>query len=203
MFYTERIGMRMISATILGTLLLAAGLTETVGQSNSVPPPLRVYIPFEAAWRGMLETLIDRGIQLTDEDRAQGILKTDFVEYSSGTLTKSHIAKIGERPELTDGDWVRVEYQYEVLIELIEAKETVVTVNTVVRALKRDFLGQETWVKIPSNGQREKALLEDFGKLLFGQKFSLHGSGGGLWKLEPNYVPDMSTRAPIINRDRP
>jgi len=191
-------------AMILSSLMLLAGnVAGLTGQKTSMPPPLRVYIPFEAAWRGMHETLRDQNLQLVQEDQAQGILVSDFVEYSSGTLTKSHIAKIGERPELTDGDWIRVEYRYDILIELIEAKETIITVNADIRALKRDFLGKETWIPISSNGQRERHLLTEFGQILFGQMFSLDGSGGGLWKLEPNYVPDMSTRTPIENRDRP
>lgn len=191
-------------SVILGALMLTpAGLADTAGQNGSIPPPLRVYIPCEAAWRGMREVFRDRDLQMVEEDHAQGVLVSDFIEYSSGTLTNSHISKIGEKPRLTDGDWIRVEYQYDVLIELIEEKETVVTVRANIRALKRDFLGQQTWITIPSNGQREKSLLEEFGILLFGQKFSLNKSGGGLWKFEPQYVPDMSTRTPVTNRDRP
>ncbi|MGW8181199.1 MAG: hypothetical protein ACWGQW_20910 [bacterium] len=188
---------------ILGSLLfLPTELTDALAQST-VPPPLRVYIPFEAAWRGMREVFKERDWTIVEEDHARGILRSSFVEYSSGTLTKSHISKIGKRPESTDGDWIRVEYRYDIVITLIEAKETVVTVDADIRALKRSFLGDETWISIPSNGQRERYLLEEFGKLLFGQMFSLDKSKGGFWKLEPNYVPDMTTRAPVTNRDRP
>ena len=190
---------RTLSTAICTLLLLPTGLAE---ESKSAPPPLRVYVPFEAVWRGMRDVFKEQEIPKAEEDRAKGILTSDYIEYSSGILTESHIAKIGERPEVTDGDWVRVEYRYEVLIELIEAKETVVTVDARIRALKRNFLGEEAWIKIPSNGQRERFLLNEFGKLLFGQLFSLNKSGG-MWKIEPNYVPDMSTRAPITNRDKP
>jgi len=188
---------------ILGALLfLPTGLTVALAQST-VPPPLRVFIPFEAAWRGMREVFREREWMMVEEDQARGVLKSSYVEYSSGTLTKSHISKIGKRPDSTDGDWIRVEYRYDILIALIEAKETIVTVDADIRALKRSFLGDETWIKIPSNGQRERHLLEEFGQLLFGQMFSLDKSRGGSWKLEPNYVPDMTTRAPVTNRDRP
>lgn len=188
---------------VFGALLsLSIGQRDTFGQST-VPPPLRVFIPFEAAWRGMRDVFREREWMMIEEDHARGILKSTFVEYSSGTLTRSHISKIGKRPESTDGDWVRVEYRYDILIALIEAKETVVTVDADIRALKRSFLGEETWIRIPSNGQRERHLLDEFGKLLFGQMFSLDKSKGGFWKFEPNYVPDMTTRAPVTNRDRP
>jgi len=193
---------RTLSVILAVMVLLSARLADISGQNTSIPPPMRLYIPFEAAWRGMRDVFRDRDLQMVEEDHAQGVLVSNFIEYSSGTLTNSHISKIGERPKLTDGDWIRVEYQYDVLIELIGEKETVVTVRANIRALKRDFLGQETWTKISSNGQRERSVLEEFGTLLFGQKFSLNKSGG-LWKFEAQHVPDMSTRTPVINRDRP
>ena len=142
-------------------------------------------------------------IDLVEEERARGTLVTEYIEYSSGTLTRKHMDKIGERPKLTDGDWVKVEYRYEVSIDLIEAQETVVTVISNIRALKRGFLGEESWHKIPSNGQREQYLLQAFGEELFGQKFQLNKTGKGLWTWERQYVPDMSTRAPTTNRDQP
>ena len=142
-------------------------------------------------------------IDLIEEERARGTLVTDYIEYSSGTLTPKHMDKIGERPKLTDGDWVKVEYRYEISIDLIEAQETVVTVTSNIRALKRGFLGEESWHKIPSNGQREQYLLQAFGEELFGQKFQLNKTGKGLWTWERQYVPDMSTRTPTTNRDQP
>lgn len=162
-----------INARLLFFLYLGGWLSDAEGAE--IPPPLRLEIPFESAWKGMLETLRDPKDEwaIVVEDRVKGMVLTRYKEYSSGPLTESHIPKIGEKPKLSDSDWVSVEYQYEVEIQLVAARETLVTVNTNIRAKKRDFLGQEEWVKISTNGSREAALLTKFGRLLFGERFKL------------------------------
>jgi len=82
------------------------------GMSQFIPPPMRLYIPFEAAWNGMLEVLEKNDFEILQQNRAQGSMVSSFREYSSGLLTESHISKIGEQPKLIDGDWLGVRYQY-------------------------------------------------------------------------------------------
>ena len=77
-------------------------------RAQLVPPPLRLYIPFEAAWDGMVETLGKNEFELLRQNRVQGFILSSFREYSSGLLTESQISKIGEKPKLIDGDWVSV-----------------------------------------------------------------------------------------------
>lgn len=178
-------------------ILFVAALTlpsASAAKPSSVPPPLRVFIPFEAAWNGMKEVLEDQKWTLVQEIRGQGLMLTDRREYSSGPLTESHIAKIGDQPKLTDAYWQKVEYEYEVQIELIGAKETLVTVNANIRALKRDFFGRETWIDIPTNGQREALLLDTFGKRLFGETFRLEEPRKGFWERDPVYLPSEPER---------
>jgi hypothetical protein len=160
--------------TRLFLFLSLAGFLWSAEAANT-PPPLKLLIPFESAWRGMLETLKDPKDSwiLVREDRIKGAILTQYREYSSGTLTEDHIPKIGEKPKLGDAQWLSVEYQYEVEIQLLAAKETLVTVHTNIRAKKRDFLGKEETVKIASNGSREATLLTKFGRLLFGEGFKL------------------------------
>jgi len=192
--------MTMTRRTALCALIWLAGCV--VGLAG-VPAPLDLKIPFEPAWEGMREVMQKRQLSLKETDRAKGRLLTDYVEYSSGPLTDSHIAKIGIRPNLSDAEWVRVEYKFDVLIELVEAKRTVVTVGVDIRAKKRDFLGQETWVPIQSTGQMEEDLLTEFGKSLFGEKFKLSESKKGFWELQPSYVPDTGQRPRISGPERP
>ena len=171
--------MRMSTRLLL--FLSLAGFLSSAEAAN-IPPPLKLPIPFESAWRGMLETLKDPKDEwpIIREERIRGLVLTQYREYSSGPLTKDHIPKIGEKPKLADADWVSVEYQYEVEIQMVEAKETIVTVHTNIKAKKRDFLGREEWVKIDSNGSREATLLTKFGKLLFGDDFKLDQDEAGL-----------------------
>jgi len=167
-------------------------------RAQSAPPPLRIYIPFEAAWNGMVETLGEDEFELLHQDRGKGFILSSFREYSSGLLTASHIRKIGEEPKLIDGDWVRVQYQYEIRVELIADRETVVTVDANIQALKREYLGKETWVEIQTIGTLEETLLTQFGQLVFGETFSLQEPKKGFWERDPTYAPNPYERIPRI-----
>jgi hypothetical protein len=175
--------------------------------NRSVPPPLRVSVPFESAWKAALEAFsalqerTGRKMPLIKEDRNRGEFKTDFVEYASGPLAAGHIAKIGERPRVSDGDWVRVEYQYEVLLELIQDRETLTTVSANIRALKRSFLGEEQWVNIVTNGALEYEYLMAFGTTLFGDRFQLDAPSRGFWSRDPAHVPGPE-RPKVVGPER-
>jgi hypothetical protein len=105
---------------------------------------------------------------------------------------------------LSDAEWVRVRYRFTIEVLLVKPRETLVVVDAEVRALKRDFLGAETWVTIESNGRLEEDLLEEFGKNLFGQGFQLSAPKKGFWEREPKYVPDGEERIPrVAVPDRP
>ncbi|MFQ5928477.1 MAG: hypothetical protein ACE5MK_02185 [Acidobacteriota bacterium] len=188
-------------------LVLLFGLPAWgVGQTKRhfIPPPLRIYIPFEAAWNGMSETLGKNDLEIIRQDRAQGLILSSFREYISGPLTESHISKIGERPKLIDGDWIRVRYRYEVFVEFIKEKETLVTVHANIEALEHKFLGTENWVNIQTNGNLEEKLLTEFGQLLFGQNFTLQEPKKGFWERDPTYLPDFEERIPrIAGPERP
>ncbi len=163
---------------------------------------MRVYIPFPVAWDGMLESLEELKLEILEEQRARGRILTRYREYSSGPLTESHIAKVGEKPKLWDGQWTRVEYQYDVLVELIADREALVTVDANIRALQKPFLGGEKWVDIRSNGRLESDLMLNFGQRLFGQTFTLEATRKGFWQHEPGYVPDGELRPQITGPER-
>ncbi len=150
-------------------------------QEKRFIPPLRVHSPFEATWEGMLRILKEEGWTVTREARAKGKIRTGPRKYISGPLTDDHMDKIGKRPRLSGAQWKQVNYDYEISIQLVSARETLITVDTNITALKRGFLGEESWVAIPSNGRLEEGLLTRFGQSLFGQTFSLTKSKKGLW----------------------
>lgn len=162
-----------------------------------IPPPLRIEIPFEAAWNGMHDVLSERKAEIEREERGRGEIRTKYTEFISGPLTNDYLPKIGETPKLADAYWIKAEYRYEITVQLIEARQTLVYVNTNIRGLRRDFLGKETWVVIPTNGSKEEELLNQFGRRLFGETFSLDTPGPGLWRREPRDAPvGLSGRIP-------
>jgi len=157
----------------------------------AIPPPFKFTIPFDSAWIGFHEILKDSQIPIIEEHRGRGYIKTAYTEYMSGALTSSHIRKIGVERAIIDGDWIKVEYQYEITVQLITARETIVTVDANIRALKRDFFGNQAWVDIQSNGQREEHLLSEFGRLFFGDSFHLHKPKKGFWEGAPRNLTDI------------
>ena len=183
---------------VLALLLALSTERALYAQEKLIPPPLRMDIPFETTWNGIRLTLIENAFQILHQDRGQGSILTSFREYSSGPLTESHINKIGETPKLVDGEWVRVQYQYEVLVELIAERETVLTIYSNIEALKREFFGSEDWVKIETTGKLEAELLTQFGKSLFGESFSLPEPNEGYRDKDPVYLPNPVERIPRV-----
>ena len=144
-------------------------------EDGSVPPQ-QMEIPFETAWSTMQELLETNAIKISSEDRGQGLIKTRYKEFASGLLTQSHLEKIGVDTETSDGSYEKVEYQYEIEIRLVSEKMTIITVDANIRALHRNFMGEEKWVTIKSNGRREEFLLNSFGKILWGDDWEMEYS---------------------------
>ena len=196
--------MRPTNLLAIAILLGLAGSTAAQVQApkRHIPPPLRVHVPLEAAWKTLGETLEETQLPIYVKDRDSGKVRTEYVEYSSGPLTASRISKVGERPKLLDADWVRVEYQYDVDVVYIQEKETLVNVYANVRALKRSFLGGDEWVSIRSNGQLEEDLLTTFGQALFGDTFTLEQPKKGYWDRSPEYIQDADIQPRIAGPER-
>ena len=190
---------------ILIVTLLVSGspFVEAAVQANFNLLPFRTFIPFESAWEGMLETLETEEMETVSVNRTEGLIWTEVREYASGVLTEGHISKIGERPKLIDGQWLKVQYQYEIHLQLISSSETIVTVYAKIQALQREFLGKEYWVSIASNGNLEDRLLTQFGRLLFGQHFELERPKKGFWNRDPSYIPDpLGGRPDVVGPER-
>ncbi|HSR51106.1 MAG TPA: hypothetical protein VLV83_09765 [Acidobacteriota bacterium] len=188
----------LVVAALLVTAT-AVALGAQGRKKHRLPPPLRLFIPFEAAWDGMLETVReDMPVDVGESDKVTGQIITSKRDYIDGPLTESHIAKIGVPVRLRDATWKQVRYQYVVKIELIAERESVVTVDVDIEALKREFLGQESWVEIQSNGRLETQLLNAFGQRLFGSDFQLEEPKKGFWEHDPSYVPRPEDRVPTI-----
>lgn len=175
-------GRKLVWWTSLTFLALAG---TQAGAQKRYEPPLRLGVPFPAAWKTMLEVLNREEWTLVKQDRGRGEILTGYRDYMSGPLTAGHLDKIGVRPRLPDGEWVRVRYRYDLSVSLIRERQTTVTVDSDIQALKRDFLGREEWVDIDSTGRVEKQLLTTFGQTLYGAEFSLDKRHKGFLGLPP------------------
>ena len=164
--------------------ILAISMAQAEAQKK-FEPPMRLGVPFPSAWKAMLSVLDSENWKLVKKDRGRGEILTDYQEYMSGPLTAQHLDKIGVRPRLPDGEWVRVRYRYDLSVSLIRERQTTVTVDSDIQALKRDFLGREEWVEIDSVGRVERQLLTAFGQALYGADFSLEKRRKGILGLPP------------------
>ena len=171
--------------------ILCAGFSQSGGK---LPPPLRIHAPFQAAWGAMLETLELQGYKVSMKDKASGKIQTIMHEYTSGTLTASHIKKIAERVGLLDGDWIKAQYRYDLQIEFLSETETVIVVDTNIRGLMRKFLGGEEWIQLNSRGRLEEDLILYFGKHLFGETFSYDRPRPEFWEQKPEDFRELTER---------
>jgi hypothetical protein len=144
-----------------------------LGAKGGPVPPQKMEIPFETSWSTMQELLASNQLRIISENRGQGYIKTSYKEFASGLLTQSHLEKIGLDTDVSDGSYEKVEYQYEIEIRLVSKKTTLMTVDANIRAYHRNFLGEEKWVPIKSNGHREEFLLNSFGKILWGEEWEM------------------------------
>jgi len=170
---------------VLVVSLVWLGTASLWGDTSLMPGPFRIQISFDPAWKAVSEVVTTKNLKIRHAEKSQGKLITGFHEYSSGPIVESHIDKIGVRPKLIDAEWIRVRFQYLISFEFVEENETLVFVNADIEALKRNFLGHEEWVEIPSNGKLETDFLTDFGKHLFGQKFRLDLPKKRFWEKPP------------------
>jgi len=149
----------------------------------------------------MHELLETNEIRIITETRGRGYIKTGFKEFASGLLTQSHLEKIGTDTDTSDGSYLKVEYQYEIRIQLVSERVTIITVDANVRALHRDFLGAEEWAPIKSSGRQEEQLLNNFGKILWGEDWEMEYTKNRRPKRKYVLPPDLSER--VASPERP
>ena len=168
-----------------------------------MPAPLSIRAPLDTAWKSMHEVLELKRFEILEEEVSKGFILTRLREYISGPLTASHIRRIADRSKLVDGDWVKAEYQYEVHVQYVSEKETLLWVDTRIRGLKRAFLGDEEWLQLNSTGRLEEDLLTLFGRHLFGQSFALDQPRPGFWERRPGHVREEVESPRAIGPERP
>ncbi len=189
-----------IKKLLLPAFILLFSVAFLSAASGPVPPQ-RMEIPFETAWSTMMELLETSQITVSSENRGQGLIKTRYKEFASGLLTQSHLEKIGTDTDLSEGSYVKVEYQYEIEIRLVAERLTIITVDSNIRARHRNFLGEEKWVDIKSNGQREEHLLNSFGKVLWGEEWEMEYTTKRRGKKKYMLPSDLNER--VASPERP
>jgi hypothetical protein len=168
--------------------LTATGKTWAQGGSRQIPDPLRFYNKYDIVWDVVRRTLVEMQFDVALEDRNAGILRTQSLDFSSGSLTAADIVKFCNPPSLTDGTWVKARYTVEAILERPSSKEVLFTANVTVEGSKRDFSGTESMVTCPSNGTLERRIYSKVGAKLIGKGFAVP-ENKGFWDQKPKPVP--------------
>src|SRR5262249_10923481 len=137
-------------------------------------------------------------------DRGNGRIVTKPYEFITGSLSGSELAKLSTAPEgYKDAIWIRGRYKVEVVREIVQGNETMVTVRVYPQGLRRDVSGKEEWMDWQSDGTIERRLLGRLSvKLLSPTK---PNEKKGFWDQpaqtipRPNESPKLSTP----QRDKP
>jgi hypothetical protein len=182
--------MRSILVSI--ALVLAPTLFAQTSRTD-LPDPVKFVAKFDIVWkvaRGVLEDM-DFSIQL--EDRPGGKILTKPVEFITGSLTSTEIDKVAIKRDSVTGQWMKARYTAEILIEIVTATETMVTVRTRMEGLTRDLDSTEKWVPLESVGVFEKRILGKISLKLLGNEPQFD-TKKGFWDKSPQPVPPRSQK---------
>ena len=186
--------------------LLTAGLLSAAAQNKpSTPPdPVKYIARFDVVWNLVMAILTENNFKIDSVDRGNGRIVTKPYEFITGSLSGSELAKLATPPEgYKDAVWIRGRYKVEVVSEIVQGNETMVTVRVYPQGLRRDVSGKEEWMDWQSDGTIERRLLGRLSvKLLSPTK---PNDKKGFWDQpaqtipRPNESPKLSTP----QRDKP
>ena len=94
---------------------------------------------FDIVWKVARSVLEDMDFSIQLEDRSGGKILTKPVEFITGSLTSTEVDKVAVKRDTVTGQWMKARYSAELLVEIVSATETMVTVQTRMEALSRDL----------------------------------------------------------------
>jgi hypothetical protein len=173
-------------------LLLAPTLSAQTPRTD-LPDPVKFVAKFDIVWKVVRSVLEDMDFSIQLEDRSGGKILTKPVEFITGSLTSTEVDKVAVKRDTVTGQWMKARYSAEVLVEIVSATETMVTVRTRMEGLSRDLDSTEKWVPLDSVGVFEKRILGKISLKLLGNEPQLDGKKG-FWDKSPQPVPPRSQK---------
>lgn len=192
---------------LLLSLLFLQGLFSLLGAQTkpSTPPgPVKYIAKFDMVWNMVMAILTENRLKIESVDRGNGRIVTKSNDFITGTLTASEMGKLATPPAThSNANWIRGRYTVEVVTEIVQGNESMVTVRSTPQALMRDLSGKETWVDWLSNGSIERSILGRLSvKLLSPNKSD---DKKGFWDQPAQVIPrpNESPKLSSPQRDRP
>ena len=195
----------MLRLPYMAIILLASSFLLAQNKPSIPPDPVKYINKFEIVWETARDILNDLGFKIELEDRARGRIVTKPQELIAGALTASELDKVATKPEALNASWLKARYAVEMLVEIVQSSETLVTVRANIEALKRDLSGEESWLACKSNGSLERRILGKLSTKLLSPNLKA-SEKKGFWDRPPQPVasPKESPRPlPVPDRERP
>ena len=181
----EKIFMRHLS--FLVTLLLISSPVVAQTDRPSLPNPIKFVNKFDIVWNVVRAVLNELGYSIELEDKAGGSISTKPYVFVTGSLTPSEIDKVAIKNNTATGSWVRARYSVQAILEIVNPRETLVTVRTKMEGLNRDLDGTEKWLPLESLGIFEKRILGKLSLKLLGNELDYENKKG-FWDKSPQPV---------------
>jgi hypothetical protein len=178
----------MRSMLVLLALLLAPTLSAQIPpQRPELPDPVKFVAKFDIVWRVARSVLEEMDFSIQLEDRTGGKILTKPVEFITGSLTSVEVDKVAIKKDTVSGQWMKARYSAEVVLDIVSATETMVTVVTKMEGLNRDLDSTEKWLPLESIGVFEKRILGKISMKLLGNE-PQYESKKGFWDKSPQPV---------------
>ena len=181
----ENVFMRCLSFLVALVLISSPSPAQT--ERASLPDPVKFVNKFDIVWNVARAVLNDMGYGVELEDKAGGRISTKPYVFVTGSLTPSEIDKVAIKSNTATGSWVRARYSVEAILEIVNPRETLVTVRTKMEGLNRDLDGTEKWLPLESLGLFEKRILGKLSLKLMGNELDFENKKG-FWNKSPQPV---------------
>ncbi|MBI1745648.1 MAG: hypothetical protein HYR55_03570 [Acidobacteria bacterium] len=153
--------LKVKTAVVLISLVLSPAVALRSQSKPSTPPgPVKYISRFNVVWNTITTVLTEMGLKIESVDRGSGHIATKPYEFITGSLSASELGKLAAPPEVYNNvGWIKGRYVVEVIAEIVQGNESMVTVRVSPQGLKRDLSGKDEWVDWRSNGSIERRLL--------------------------------------------
>jgi len=160
-----------------------------------LPDPIKFLNTYNQVLNMTRAVMEDMGLKIEREDRVGGKISTRPYEFITGSLTADELAKVAVRKDTLTGDWIKARYTAEAVVEIVSPKETMLTINADVEALRRDVDGTEKWIPLESLGTVERKVLGRVSVKLLGTDAPAEPRKG-FWGQKPQPVDPRQPRFP-------
>ena len=163
-------------------------------QKPDLPDPIKFLNTYDQVLNTTRSVLTEMEFNIELDDRKKGRIVTRPYDFISGSLTASETEKVAVIRDIS-ANWIKARYSVEAVVEIVAQRESMITVNVDIEALRRDLDGTEKWVRLDSLGVLERRVLGRISVKLLGTDAPAEPRKG-FWGQKPQPVEPIQPRNP-------